>query len=135
MKRVFITGASSGIGLATSLDAAKAGAPLSREPLAGLKAQVAERIRADVEQMAIPHAASTSGRVTVSVGVASCVPEEDNAPETLVKAAARSLSTRSPAEMDKATSSRASVRAGKSTYSRNEWAFCPKNIPSCSIEP
>lgn len=52
---------------------------------------VAERIRADVEKLAMPHAASPFGHVTVSLGVASCVPDEDDSPDSLVKAADRQL--------------------------------------------
>jgi diguanylate cyclase (GGDEF)-like protein/PAS domain S-box-containing protein len=52
---------------------------------------VAERIRADIEQLAIPHAGSPFGHVTVSLGVASCVPEEASRPDSLVEAADRQL--------------------------------------------
>jgi diguanylate cyclase (GGDEF)-like protein/PAS domain S-box-containing protein len=53
--------------------------------------QVAERIRSDIELLAMPHVGSPFGHVTVSVGLASCVPADEHDPGTLVKAADRAL--------------------------------------------
>lgn len=53
---------------------------------------VAERLRADIEAMAIPHAASEiASCVTLSIGVASLVPTRDDQESTLVLAADKAL--------------------------------------------
>jgi diguanylate cyclase (GGDEF)-like protein len=52
---------------------------------------VAERIRAAVEALGIPHAANGSGRVTVSAGVAVLHPQAGQASALLVKAADTAL--------------------------------------------
>jgi diguanylate cyclase (GGDEF)-like protein len=52
---------------------------------------VAELIRAAVEAMAVPHAASPFGRVTVSVGVASAYPVLSHPPAALVRRADQAL--------------------------------------------
>jgi diguanylate cyclase (GGDEF)-like protein/PAS domain S-box-containing protein len=54
-------------------------------------AGVAERIRRDIERLAMPHAGSPFGHVTVSIGVASIDPDSGSSTEDLVKAADRSL--------------------------------------------
>nr|WP_221383210.1 diguanylate cyclase [Actinoplanes polyasparticus] len=48
---------------------------------------VAERVRASVEALALPHEGSPRGVVSISVGVAGTVPEGDQLPESLVEAA------------------------------------------------
>ncbi len=49
---------------------------------------VAENLRRKIVQLAIPHAASTTGDcITVSIGVASCIPVATGAPESLIDAA------------------------------------------------
>lgn len=53
--------------------------------------QVAERIRARVEALAIPHPHGFEGRLTVSVGCASRVPESWTPMEALVDAADTAL--------------------------------------------
>jgi diguanylate cyclase (GGDEF)-like protein len=52
---------------------------------------VAERIRAAVEALGIPHAGSASGQVTVSIGVAALHPQAGQDPALLVKAADAAL--------------------------------------------
>jgi diguanylate cyclase (GGDEF)-like protein len=53
---------------------------------------VAQRILEAVDALAIPHGDSpTAGHVTVSIGLASCQPGEDNQPEDLIAAAADAL--------------------------------------------
>ncbi len=50
-------------------------------------AALAERMRAGVEALAIPHGAAPAGRVTVSLGVAAWLPTESETWEALVEAA------------------------------------------------
>lgn len=53
---------------------------------------VAERVRATVQDLALPHAGSSAASVvTVSVGVASCIPDESLSADALVAAADRAL--------------------------------------------
>jgi two-component system chemotaxis family response regulator WspR len=53
---------------------------------------VAERLRADVEQAGIPHMSSSVGAViTVSVGVAHCIPKRDDSYLALIKRADEAL--------------------------------------------
>ncbi len=53
---------------------------------------VAERIRAAVEALSIPHAGSPAGCVTISLGLAACVPQDqDGGTVALVKAADQAL--------------------------------------------
>ncbi len=52
---------------------------------------VAERMRAVVAALALPHPASSHGRVTVSVGHASTVPRADLSPESLLTTADEAL--------------------------------------------
>ncbi|MHA4871467.1 diguanylate cyclase [Duganella sp. PWIR1] len=56
-------------------------------------AEMAEKIRAAIEALAIPHERSVtgSGCVTVSIGVASIVPSDKQGPELLLKAADQAL--------------------------------------------
>ena len=62
----------------------------STEP-SGAKA-IAARLRAGVEAMQIPHSGSTVSRwLTVSFGVATCVPLPERQPEELVECADRAL--------------------------------------------
>jgi diguanylate cyclase (GGDEF)-like protein len=49
--------------------------------------RTAERVRAAVETLEVPHEKSSTGRVTVSVGVAAMVPSPDTSPEHLIEAA------------------------------------------------
>lgn len=54
--------------------------------------RVAEEIRAACQALAIPHPASTTGPViTVSLGVASCIPADEMAPESLIASADAAL--------------------------------------------
>jgi diguanylate cyclase (GGDEF)-like protein len=50
-------------------------------------AEVAERLRSAIENLCIAHAASSSGQVTISVGVASLIPGAGGRPERLIEAA------------------------------------------------
>jgi diguanylate cyclase (GGDEF)-like protein len=53
---------------------------------------MAERLRSRIEEMCIPHAASTYGScVTVSIGVATIVPTFENSMETLIASADEAL--------------------------------------------
>jgi len=52
---------------------------------------VAERVRSAVEGLAIPHVASEGGSVTLSIGVASMLPERGVAATELVERADRAL--------------------------------------------
>lgn len=54
-------------------------------------ATVAESMRRAVEGLGLEHAGSAHGRVTVSLGVAACVPEPGGSAATLVEAADRAL--------------------------------------------
>ena len=66
-------------------------AVLSETNAAGARI-VAERIRATIEALAIPHAGSPVGCVTISLGVAACVPQEqDGGTVALIEAADRAL--------------------------------------------
>lgn len=58
--------------------------------LAGARV-VAERIERAVRAMEIPHSASESGGVTISVGIASAAPDSDEAAEGLLACADRGL--------------------------------------------
>src|ERR1700682_2972959 len=51
----------------------------------------AERIRAAVTALAIPHPVGKGGRLTVSAGVAATVPAHDQSPDALLEAADREL--------------------------------------------
>jgi len=57
----------------------------------GTAADVAERLRRAVEQLAIPHAAVPLGHVTVSIGCAACRPRLDLSPSDLFVAADTAL--------------------------------------------
>jgi diguanylate cyclase (GGDEF)-like protein len=53
---------------------------------------VAERLRASIDQMAVPHASSSVvDHVTISIGVASVTPEEESSPHYLLESADRAL--------------------------------------------
>jgi diguanylate cyclase (GGDEF)-like protein len=54
-------------------------------------ARIAEEMRGAVRRLAIPHAASDSGFVTISAGVSSVVPRHDAGPMALISAADRAL--------------------------------------------
>ncbi|RZT10376.1 diguanylate cyclase (GGDEF) domain-containing protein [Duganella sp. CF402] len=54
-------------------------------------AELAERIRASIQALALPHARAPLGCVTVSIGVASIIPGEQQGPETLLRAADQAL--------------------------------------------
>ncbi|MFH7044908.1 diguanylate cyclase [Paucibacter sp. JuS9] len=53
--------------------------------------QLARRVSAAVRELAIPHADSPSGVLTLSIGVASCVPHPDQQTHSLLAAADRAL--------------------------------------------
>ena len=52
---------------------------------------MAERLRAACEVLAIPHLASPVSRVTISLGVASCVPSAESSAEFLMTEADAAL--------------------------------------------
>jgi two-component system, sensor histidine kinase LadS len=54
-------------------------------------ARIADELRAAVRRLAIPHAASDSGFLTISAGVSSVVPRHDASPMALISAADRAL--------------------------------------------
>ena len=54
-------------------------------------ANVAHRVLEAVHDVALPHAASPTGKVTVSIGVATAVPTCDLAPDELIARADRAL--------------------------------------------
>jgi diguanylate cyclase (GGDEF)-like protein len=53
--------------------------------------KLAEAIRTSLEQLAMPHAVSPFGRVTVSIGVASVTPTENDGPDSLIRMADEAL--------------------------------------------
>ena len=55
--------------------------------------RMAEQMLASVAELAIPHASSSAGRVTISLGLVSCVPAADDRPETLLERAEQALCT------------------------------------------
>ena len=54
-------------------------------------ARLAEQVRNNLEALAIPHAGSTFGCVTVSVGIAAVVPANEASPTGLLLAADKAL--------------------------------------------
>lgn len=52
---------------------------------------VAEKIRQAIRELNIPHESSPSGRVTMSIGIASAAPGFDNPPDDLIHAADKAL--------------------------------------------
>lgn len=52
---------------------------------------IAEKLRHAIHQLAIPHRGSDSGKVTLSIGVASCIPRAGQLPSALIDAADRAL--------------------------------------------
>jgi diguanylate cyclase (GGDEF)-like protein len=66
-------------------------AVLIAEETAADAALLAERMRSGIASLAIPHAASPEGRVTISVGVAGCIPAIGVAPTALIEAADAAL--------------------------------------------
>ncbi|MDB5094778.1 MAG: hypothetical protein JWO85_2879 [Candidatus Eremiobacteraeota bacterium] len=54
-------------------------------------ARIADELRAAVRRLAIPHAATDSGFLTISAGVSSVVPRHDASPMALISAADRAL--------------------------------------------
>ena len=52
---------------------------------------IAEKLRAAIEALALPHEKSALGHVTVSIGVAAMVPEEQQAAELLIRSADQAL--------------------------------------------
>jgi diguanylate cyclase (GGDEF)-like protein len=52
---------------------------------------LAEQMRLAVADLSVPHATASAGHLTISIGVAACVPTLDAAPTTLVHAADRAL--------------------------------------------
>ncbi|MYM22058.1 diguanylate cyclase [Duganella sp. FT135W] len=54
-------------------------------------AEMADKIRAEIQALAIPHALAPAGCVTISIGVASIIPSEKQTPELLLKAADQAL--------------------------------------------
>jgi two-component system, chemotaxis family, response regulator WspR len=85
---------------------------------------VAERLRARIEELAIPHSGSRCSRVvTLSVGIASCIPAASSTPETLVEAADAAMFR---AKADGRNCCRADgVDAAAITIRREPWPTCP----------
>lgn len=54
-------------------------------------AQIAERIRAAIDELALEHAGSEYGRVTASIGLASWTPEQEGEADAVIKAADEAL--------------------------------------------
>lgn len=54
-------------------------------------AQIAERIRAAIDELALEHAGSEYGRVTASIGLASWTPDQDGEAGAVIKAADEAL--------------------------------------------
>ncbi|WP_175962314.1 sensor domain-containing diguanylate cyclase [Burkholderia pyrrocinia] len=54
-------------------------------------AQIAERIRAAIDELALEHAGSEYGRVTASIGLASWAPDQEGEPSAVIKAADEAL--------------------------------------------
>ncbi|WP_175671293.1 sensor domain-containing diguanylate cyclase [Burkholderia ambifaria] len=54
-------------------------------------AQIAERIRAAIDELALEHAGSEHGHVTASIGLASWTPEDDEEAGSVIKAADEAL--------------------------------------------
>ena len=54
-------------------------------------AQIAERIRAAIDALALEHAGSEYGRVTASIGLASWTPEQEGEAGAVIKAADEAL--------------------------------------------
>ncbi len=52
---------------------------------------VAEKARLMIHKLNIPHSGSNHGRVTLSIGIAGMVPNEEDPPQTLIEAADRAL--------------------------------------------
>jgi len=52
---------------------------------------IGERLRQAVQALGIPHEQGPAGVVTISVGGATCIPEQDGLPETLLRAADKAL--------------------------------------------
>ncbi|RQR64855.1 diguanylate cyclase [Burkholderia sp. Bp9126] len=54
-------------------------------------AQIAERIRAAIDDLALEHAGSEHGRVTASIGLATWTPDQDGEPSAVIKEADEAL--------------------------------------------
>ncbi|AZQ51403.1 sensor domain-containing diguanylate cyclase [Burkholderia cenocepacia] len=54
-------------------------------------AQIAERIRAAIDALALEHAGSEYGRVTASIGLACWTPDQEGQPDAVIKAADEAL--------------------------------------------
>jgi diguanylate cyclase (GGDEF)-like protein len=54
-------------------------------------AGIAERLRQSVQALGIPHEEAPAGVVSISVGGATCIPDQDGLPETLLRAADTAL--------------------------------------------
>ncbi|HDR9512013.1 diguanylate cyclase [Burkholderia cepacia] len=54
-------------------------------------AEIAERIRAAIDELGLEHAGSEYGRITASIGLASWIPDQDGEPSAVIKAADEAL--------------------------------------------
>lgn len=61
------------------------------ETIAGGALFVAEKIRHAVHELSIPHSSSPDGRVTVSIGLASLIPDAETTPGNLIQLADKAL--------------------------------------------
>jgi diguanylate cyclase (GGDEF)-like protein len=53
--------------------------------------QVAEKVRLQIQELGIPHCSSPQHRVTLSLGVATCMPQAKHDPQVLIRAADQQL--------------------------------------------
>ncbi|MDR5763101.1 sensor domain-containing diguanylate cyclase [Caballeronia sp. LZ035] len=67
--------------------------------------QIAETIRTAISELATDHAGSEYGRVTVSIGTASCVPEQQGDVSTVIRAADEALYSAKAAGRNKVAAS------------------------------
>lgn len=72
-------------------------------------AQIAERIRAAIDDLALEHAGSEYGRVTASIGLATWTPDQDGEPSAVIREADEALYYAKLTGRNKVAASQASV--------------------------